>query len=119
MLPISDFKYLTRQKTASSIRPFKSGENPLSSGNSLGRVKIKFLIVLAIALAVIFGIQLVIATNLSTDGQTLSAIDEEIRNEETKNLELRTKIAQFSSLSYLSQKAQQLGFTNPDKIIAP
>lgn len=119
MLPISDFKYQTKKGTSNNFATANHGENFSFSPNSLGRVKIKFLIILAAVLGVLFSTQLVFATNLSLDGQALASIEKEIQNEETKSLQLRTKIAQFSSLNYLSGKALQLGFTRPDKIITP
>ena len=119
MLPISDFKYQTKKGTSNSFAAANHGENFSFSPNSLGRVKIKFLIILAIVLGVLLSTQLVFATNLSTDGQALASIEKEIQKEETKSLQLRTKIAQTSALINLSQKAQQLGFSHPEKIITP
>lgn len=118
MLPISDFKYQTQKRAVNNILS-SHGENSFLSLNSFGRVKIKFLLILALVLVILLSTQLVFATNLSTDGQTLSSIEKEIQTEETKSLDLRTKISHASSLTNLSQKARQLGFSNPEKIITP
>ena len=61
--------------------------------------------------------QLVFASNLAVDGQKLSQFDEEIRQLEAENTNLRVKIAQESSFTNLYQKAQRLGFQNPSEVI--
>lgn len=91
----------------------------ISNWQSVGKVKIKFLLVLAIVLFCLFGTQLAFASNLATDGHKLAAIENDIQNQETENLKLKTRIAQISSLSTLSEKANELGFSKPQKIITP
>ncbi len=85
------------------------------SFNLIGRIKIKVLILAAIAVAFLFSAQLVLANNLATDGQKVSQIEDQINHLEQENTTLRAGIAQESSLSYLSQKAKDLGFDTSKK----
>ncbi len=75
--------------------------------------------VAALLLTSLFVTQLVFAANLSTDGQKLAKIEEEIARRESENANLKTEIARQSSLASLSQKAKALGFTDAPKIITP
>ncbi len=77
------------------------------------------LVFLGVLLVVLFTAQLVFASNLATDGQKLAQISVQISQMETENTNLKVQIAQQSSLTELSQKAQQMGFAQPSKIIAP
>lgn len=119
MLPISDFKYTASQRSANAILFKPNAVGFMSNWQSVGKVKIKFLLVLAIVLLCLFGTQLAFASNLSTDGHKLASIESDIQNKETENLNLKTKIAQISALSSLSEKAIELGFSRPQKIITP
>lgn len=109
MLPIRDFKYNTK----------KQENNASFNWHSFGKVRIKFLLLVGIFLFGLFSVQLVFASGLSTDGEKLVMIEREIQKEETMNLQLKTKIAKVSSLSYLSVEAQRLGFGKPSKVITP
>lgn len=102
MLTVSDFKYQKKR-----------------SYDLIGKIRVKVLVVAAIALVVLFFAQLVLAANLATDGQKLAAIGQEIRRLEAENTTLVTEIAQLSSLTNLSQKAASLGFVKPTKVITP
>lgn len=109
---IYDFKYNSTRKSSviyGQTWPWQS----------LGKIRIKFLIVLSILLTLLLSTQLVFATNLSVGGQTLSKIEQEISQLETENLNLSVKIAQASSLTHLWQRAQNLGYSTPEKIITP
>lgn len=147
MLSVTDFKYrlkpnnnnsyeslilarpvsysgLTRNKTNrfsrfSTHQKYQHVQSVNIPWESLGKVKIKILLLLTIVLGGLLSAQLVFATNLSTDGQTLTSVEKQIESQETENLNLRSKIAEVSSLTNLSQKAQNLGFETPEKIITP
>lgn len=106
---ISDFNY-KNQNTAKSYTSNLIG---------IGKVRIKFLLILAIIVASLFSAQLVFAANLSTDGQKLSVIEDEINKQETENMRLNAQIAQISSLNYLSKKASELGFNKPSHLVNP
>lgn len=101
---ISDFKWLPRKKNSSA---------------TFGRIKVKLLVIFTIIVTVLFGAQLIFATNLATDGQKLSEIEKEIQRIETQNTNLKVKIAKASSLATLSKKAKDLGFTKPTQVIIP
>jgi len=120
MLSVTDFKYKTNcYNNYNAHKRYQHVQNVNIPWESLGKVKIKILLLLTLALAGLLSAQLVFAANLSTDGQTLTSVEREIGNQETKNLDLRWKIAEVSSLTNLSQKAQKLGFVTPEKIITP
>lgn len=95
---------------------FKKTQNDY---NLIGKIKVKVLIVLAVATSLILTTQLVFATSLATDGEKLSQIELEINALEQENTDLKVKIAQISSLKTLSEKAGALGFTEPAQIITP
>ncbi len=119
MLPVSDFKYNASRRSINTVLNKPSAVGFIPNWQSIGKVKIKFLLALAVILFSLFGIQLAFASNLSTDGHKLASIENDIQKQETQNLKLRTKIAQISSLSSLSEKASELGFVKPQKIITP
>lgn len=104
MLPVPDFYKDKKQ------------ENDF---NLIGKVKVKLLIVFSCMLFGLITAQLVFANSLATDGQKLQAIHEQIEKLETENTKLKVEIAQNSSLSSLSQKAQESGFGKPSKVITP
>lgn len=103
MLPVSDFNYIE-----------KKGEIDF-----LGKIKLKILVFFAIVLTTLLSSQIVFAGNLSSDGKKLHEIKTEISNLESENLNLKSKIAQISSLTNLSQKAQAIGFNKPSEILNP
>jgi|SRR3989338_1462879 len=120
MLSVTDFKYKTNcYNNYNAHKRYQHVQSVNIPWESLGKVKIKILLLLAVVLAGLLSAQLVFATNLSTDGQTLTAVEQKIQEQETKNLNLRSKIAEVSSLTTLSAKAQKLGFETPQKIITP
>ncbi|MEX2028350.1 MAG: hypothetical protein WD988_02520 [Candidatus Curtissbacteria bacterium] len=73
----------------------------------------------SILLGALFVTQLVFAANLSTDGQKLTKIEQLRAQYESENAGLKAQIAQESSLTNLSRKSQELGFTSSPKIITP
>lgn len=120
MLSVTDFKYKTNcYNSYNAHKRFEHVQSIHMPWESLGKVKIKILLLLTIVLASLLSAQLVFATNLSTDGQTLTSVEKQIESQETENLNLRSKIAKVSSLANLSKKAQKLGFETPEKIITP
>lgn len=102
MLPVSDFK-------------IKKKEN----FNLIGKIKVKVLVITGLLVGTLFFAQLVFANNLATDGEKLAKIHEEIKRLDAENTTLKVEIAKESSLVTLSQKAQNLGFLNPSKVITP
>jgi cell division protein FtsL len=104
MLPVSDFRYKI--------------EN-IEKTDFFGKVKLKILIVFAIILSSLFAAQIVIAGGLTADGKKLHQINEEALKLQSENLYLKSQIAQISSLTNLSQKAQTLGFNKPLKVLDP
>lgn len=104
MLPVSDFNFKKERK---------------EKINFLGQIKPKVLIVFAIFIPVISSIQLVFASSLASDGQKLHRIEGEIKKFESQNLEIKARIAQSSSFATLTQKAQNLGFKDPQKTLSP
>lgn len=122
MLPVSDFRKKRISAFSTKYIKTKSGFSPqlgLSPWSALGKVKIKVLVISALLLLALLGIQLVFAANLSVDGQRLARIEKEITSIESQNTNLKAEIAHFSSLVTLSQRAQELGFTADPKIISP
>ena len=118
MLPLTDFK-ISSKSYQPAFAQNDSGGNLLFDWGAVGKVKVRVLIVAALVLTSLFATQLVFAASLSTDGQRLAKIEEEIARRESENANLKTEIARESSLSNLSQKAKSLGFTDTPKIIAP
>ena len=100
------------------ISDFKTNKTK-ENYNLIGKIKVKLLIILATITALILTTQLVFAASLATDGEKLSQIEQEINKLEQENTTLKVKIADESSLKTLSQKAEQLGFIEPSKIINP
>lgn len=116
MLPVSDFKYVAT-KSNINIQNNLANFGFIPEWRSIGKVKIKLMLILGAVLLSLLGTQLVFASNLSTDGEKLAIIEREIHKQETQNLKLRNQIAQASSLSNLFLKAQNWGFEKPSKII--
>ncbi len=120
MLSVTDFKYRSNcYNRFSAHKKFEHVQSISTPWESMGRVKIKMLLGLAVGIAVLLSAQLVFASNLSTDGQNLTIVEAEISLQETENLNLRSQIAKVSSLKKLSERAQTLGFQPPDKVITP
>lgn len=120
MLSVTDFKYKTNcYNNNNAHKRFEHVQSVNIPWESLGKVKIKILLLLTIILTGLLSAQLVFATNLSTDGQKLTSVEKQIDSQETESLNLRSKIAEVSSLTSLSQKAQKMGFATPEKIITP
>lgn len=119
MLPVSDYNLIT--KTNSPVyKQIQTGQiDWLGQWQSLGKIKIQLLVFLGLLLIALFTTQLVFASSLATDGQKLSEINSQISKLETENTNLKVQISQESSLTQLSQKAQQMGFSQPSKIISP
>lgn len=105
MLPITDFK--------------KSRITKNQPKKSFGTIRIKILVVFAVLVSALFFTQLVFANNLATDGQKLSNVQEEIASLEQENTTLKVEIAKASSLTSLSQKAKQTGYSKPAHVITP
>lgn len=103
MLPVSDFRFV-KKKTHFHL---------------IGVIKVKVLLSFFILAFILFLTQLVFANSLATDGQKLSKIAGEIQDFEEQNTNLKVEIAKISSFSFLSQKAQELGFAKPQQIIYP
>lgn len=87
--------------------------------NLIGKVKVHVVIFLSSAAVLLIAIQLVFAASLATDGQKISQIEDEIKRFESENSSLRIQIAKHSSLTNLAQRAQDLGFKSPSRIIIP
>lgn len=104
MLPVPDFNYKVEKK---------------EKYNLFGKIKLKVLVTLAVFLSILFTSQMVFASNLITGGRKLYSIKAEITKLEDENMNLKAQIAQVSSLTNLSQKAQALGFTKPSNIMSP
>ena len=102
MLPVSDF------------RNRKNKEKKKTGGG-----KVKVMVVISAAASLLFFTQLVFANGLATDGQKIAQVEEEIQKLESENTILRVEIAKKSSLSTLSQKAQEQGFKKPSLVITP
>lgn len=75
----------------------------------------KFTFILTILLA---AVNLIGSNLLSTHGQTLETTNQELVSIRKENLYLTAQIAQNSSLSTISLKAQGLGFVTIDKPLA-
>lgn len=104
MLPISDFNYKIEKK-----------ENP----KFFGKVKLRILVVFAVSLSLLLISQLVFASNLTSDGQRMQEFAKELDQLETENQVLKAEIAKVSSLSQLSQRAEELGLRKPAKLLTP
>ena len=102
MLPVSDFKNRQNQDK-----------------KHIGGVKVKLMVVISAAATLSFFTQLVFANGLATDGQKIAQTEDEIQKLESENTILRVEIAKKSSLSTLSQKAQEQGFKKPSLVITP
>ncbi len=100
MLPISNYIYK------------KEKNNNLKQGS----IKVKIIFIFVFLLTGLVFTQLVFANNLATDGQKLSHYQDEIRQLENENTTLKAEIAQKSSLTNLSKKAEELGFKKPSKL---
>lgn len=88
-----------------------------TSYNLIGKIKIKVLVGCTVAVTSLFSVQLVAANNLATDGEKLSAVEHEITQIEAQNTSLKMEVAKESSLSSLANKAKEMGFAKPSKII--
>lgn len=100
------------------MRDFKI-EQKENTFNLIGKIRVKVLVVTAVAATALIFVQLVFANNLATDGHKLSNVNDEIARLERENTNLKAQIAQQSSLVSLSKKAQELGFEKPAKVIIP
>src|SRR5437870_4205530 len=85
--------------------------------NLIGKVKVKILVVVALAVVVLFSAQLVFANKLATDGEKLAEIEDQIQSIEGQNTTLKVQIAQETSLVKMTQKAKDLGFEKPSQVI--
>lgn len=101
------------------IKDFNTKKENNNNFNLIGRVRVKVLVVAAVLAATLITAQLVFASNLATDGTKLSEITGEIAKLEAENTTLKAQIAQNTSLTSLSKKAQELGFEKPTKVIVP
>lgn len=104
MLPVSDFNYQIEKKGKIDF---------------LGKVKLKILVFFAVILTLLFGSQIVFASNLTSDGKKLHEINSDSNRLESENLYLKSKIAKVSSLTNLSQRSQEMGFSKPSKVLNP
>jgi len=102
MLPLSDFKIQKK-----------------NNFNLIGKIKVRVIVIIGSLVAFSFFAQLVFANNIATDGQKLAQIQNETKKLESENTTLKVRIAQESSLATLTQKAQELNFRRPSKIITP
>lgn len=100
MLPVPDFK-----------------QKPHHEFDLVGKIKVKLLVILAGIAVVLISVQLVFANNLAVEGEKVSRINQELQQLEAENINLRVKIAQESSLTNLTKKAQASGFEKPQKVI--
>lgn len=120
MLPISDYKLISQSSFRPALKPNQSvWINLLGEVQTIGKVRVQLLVGLAVVLVGLFTAQLVFASSLATDGEKLSQITDQINKIEAENTQLRVQIAKESALSNLSEKAQDLGFSSPTKIITP
>lgn len=114
-MPLSDFKVIQKNRPV-----FLANTDGLGfDWNTIGKIKIRVLITFSLFLVALLATQLVFAANLATDGQKLAKVQEAIIKYESENAELRAQTARESSLTNLSQKAKELGFTASPKIITP
>lgn len=98
------------------ISDFRVKKQKENSFNLVGKIKVKILVICAFIVASLFFAQLVFANNLAVDGQKLSEIEDQIAKLEEDNTTLRAEIAKESSLSTLSQRAEEMGFEKPSKL---
>ncbi len=84
---------------------------PVNGRTSLGRwLTAKPLIwFLTLTVGVLIGLELVIANHLATTGDQLAQINSEIERLKGENLQLRSEIAQKTSLVNIEKEAQKLG----------
>lgn len=85
----------------------------------LGRIKVQVLVILSVLALSLVAAQLIFAADLATDGAKFAGIEEELARLEAQNSSLRVEIAKVSSLSTLSEKAKELGFEKPQRVITP
>lgn len=85
----------------------------------LGRIKVQVLMILSVLALSLVAAQLIFAADLATDGAKFAAVEEELARLEAQNSSLRVEIAKASSLSTLSEKAKELGFEKPQRVITP
>lgn len=102
MLPVSDFIFEKKEQI-----------------DKYGKIKLRVLVVFGFLIISLFGTQLVFATNLVSGGEKLHKINQELSMLESENINLTAQIAQASSLTSLSQKAEQMGFKKPQKVLNP
>lgn len=84
-----------------------------------GKAKLQILVSVAVTTFALIFAQLVFANNLATDGEKLSQIDDQIQRLEDENTSLKMQIAKETSLTNLSIKAKDQGFSQVAKIIRP
>lgn len=86
---------------------------------NLGKIKVGLLVAFTFLTIVLILTQLVFASDLATGGARLAQIETEIKRLEAENTTLKVKIAKVASLASLSQKAKDIGFSKPSKVIIP
>lgn len=87
--------------------------------NLIGRIKVQVLVMLSVLALSLVAAQLIFAASLATDGAKLATVEEELARLEAENTTLKVEIARRASLTALSEKARELGFEKPQKVITP
>jgi len=78
----------------------------------------KLTLVLAAMVVVLLAVQIVVSNRLSTEGQTLTSLEEKIGAISLENKRLRTQKAEMASLLEVSEKAEEQGYIdNPQVLI--
>ena len=71
----------------------------------------KLIAVLLILIALLTFVRIGVANRISTNGEVLQDINDEVSYYESENMNLRQKISALASLSRVSSQAAKLGFS--------
>lgn len=80
--------------------------------------KTLLLLILVGAVLSLSVVRAVISNRISTSGVELSSIERDVNAYQVENMILEEKINKLSSLTYISEKASQSGFTSSKAIFA-
>ena len=72
------------------------------------------LVILAIILFALIGLQLFLANYLATQGQRASDLEVKIKNLQEANKDLKMQISQKGSFKEVLEKSKELGFKKPE-----
>lgn len=101
----------------SKLTDFSVRADKNSMLNLPGKIKVKLVLFFTLSVTFLIFAQLVFAGNLAVNGQKVASIEKEIQELEIENTALKVEIAEDTSLSNLSLKADKLGFQKPLKIV--